>query len=676
MKQPTRIQDILIVLFLLLLAAALRFYGINWGLPQVYEEATPLKTAWEMWGWGDHKSFDLNPHFFNYPSLFIYIQLLGQGLLFLGMRLFGLVDSTLDYRVLYVLQKTPFFLLGRSITALFGVATVWVTYILGRRISGKTMAITAALFLAINTLHISKSQAVEVDVPMTFFAILALFFIVSSLRSPTKRNYLLAGLTVGLAASTKYTAALLVLPLLAAFILTRRQSSQRDLSDTGLDNRKPPWKFFGLALAAALLVFFVTSPFVLLDSSTFFRHFSLERQHMRLGHFGLDTTPTWLFYAQSLTSRMLGWPLAMFTLFGLIFLAGIKRRPWAIIFAAFLVPYLIAATSWAMKADRYLLPILPVALLFTGGMFAESLRFRKLIRASRNLRLGITVLAMLLLGFPLLAAYPDHLDRLKPDSRTEAKTWIEDNIPSGSFILVEHYGPDLFSPKKLWSLQPDVKERILDRKTPSPLYAVQQLPLLQVKPERSGVFYILSLYDIADVIITSSGVQARYLKEPDRFRPQIAFYDSLEKRFDKVKEFPSRGGTGPMVKIYKNPRQNVPFARRRTVSGPLPVEPSAEPISRAEEFFYENLGLNYETYAYFPEALASYELAFRYPIVEPVAFKGLVLGRARCLVALGRHEEAIEFLKRTEKLAPDQAIRRSFQSMRQHILFLKQSHKE
>ena len=73
---PERRRDILIMTGLLILAVGLRIYGLGWGLPEVFEEATPLKKAWKMWGWDRDGGIDLNPHFFNYPSLVIYLHFL------------------------------------------------------------------------------------------------------------------------------------------------------------------------------------------------------------------------------------------------------------------------------------------------------------------------------------------------------------------------------------------------------------------------------------------------------------------------------------------------------------------------------------------------------------------------------------------------------------------------
>jgi len=118
-----------------LLALVLRLHGLRWGLPEVYEEATPFRQAWEMWGWGPQKPFDLNPHFFKYPSLTIYLQFLGQGILYLLLFVTDRVRSALDFRVLYELDKTPFYLAGRAITALLGTAIVLPVFASARMIS-------------------------------------------------------------------------------------------------------------------------------------------------------------------------------------------------------------------------------------------------------------------------------------------------------------------------------------------------------------------------------------------------------------------------------------------------------------------------------------------------------------------------------------------------------------
>ena len=57
-----------ILLFILLLGVCLRLWYIDWGLPELFEEATPLTISWKFWNWGN-PGFNFNPQFFNYPAL-------------------------------------------------------------------------------------------------------------------------------------------------------------------------------------------------------------------------------------------------------------------------------------------------------------------------------------------------------------------------------------------------------------------------------------------------------------------------------------------------------------------------------------------------------------------------------------------------------------------------------
>ena len=324
MESPRWLNGSRVALCIVAAAAALRIYGIDWGLPEIYEEAVPLTKAWKMWGWGEGNELDLNPHFFNYPTLVLYTQFIGQGLLYLGMRVAGAVGSVFDFQVLYIIDKTPFVLLARLITAAFGTATVWVTYLAGRRAAGELAGLSASLFLAVSTFHMERCRMIEVDVPLLFFTMLSFLFILRILEKPDRKNYLLAGLAVGLAVSSKYTGAFLILPLAAAHLSARRTAArgresvrraERGNRAPGKNRGKrneaassaapaPSWRILGVSLGIAAVVFAATSPFVFLDAKTFLRHFALERQHMRLGHFGSDATRSYLYYGRALASRV------------------------------------------------------------------------------------------------------------------------------------------------------------------------------------------------------------------------------------------------------------------------------------------------------------------------------------------------------------------------------------
>ena len=652
-KQPRELRLILIILFV---ASAVRVYQIGWGLPFVYDEAVPLKKAWAMWGWGAPVGVDLNPHFFNYPSLTIYLQFIAQGLLYLALRIGGVVASGVDYHARYLVDPEPVHYVGRLLSALFGVATVWLTYQVGRRFSGRRAAVAGAALLAVSTFHISRSQLIEVDVPLTFFVMLVLWLLLRLAEQPTLKGYAFAGAMIGLAASTKYTGAMLVLPLVVADVFARKTAT-----------KQPRVWYPMLSVLVAAVVFVLTSPFVVLDPGTFADHFATERQHMRFGHFGLSGSSSWMFYARALTDRLMGWPAAVSALAGLVYFAVVRRRGTALILAAFVVPYVLAVSTWSMHADRYLLAVIPALLLFATAALEKALKTLPISRWPDRV-LALTGAALtLVLAAPVAAEYPAYLRSIRSDARTTASEWIEANIPGGSYLVIEPYGPDLFGPQKISQVDPEIRKKVLELKKKSPNYAVLAMPMFQVVPERSQVFYDHSLYENADYIVTTGAVRSRYAAEPARFRRQIAFYDSLEVGYTKIAEFSPSDGGGSLITVYKNPRHRLPFSKREGVAPPPRLHPAGFPPTGAEELFYFNVGLNYEVFLYMEGAIAAYDMAFLYPVDRPSSYKNLVMRKTQCLLVLDRREEALGYLDKMITKAPTRGVRTQLQNLRDAI---------
>lgn len=642
-------------LALVVLALGLRVYGVSWGLPEGYEEATPLREAWDMWGWGLDRGVDLNPHFFKYPSFAINLQFAAQGLMYVAMKISGAIDSAIAFHLLYLRDKTPLFVLGRLLNVLFGVGTVALVFAFGRRTEGFVAAVAGAFWLAVIALHVSRSQMIEVDVPLSFFTMLTLWFLLRAMEDRSVRSYVYAGLSMGLATSTKYTAALLVLAVVASAVVSHRKGTRR---------RRPSGPILVLAaLAAMVAVFVLTSPFVALDFDTFWAHLSAEREHMRLGHFGSDVTPTWLHYVRLISIDHLGLPLTILAVGGLAYSVGVRRRRWAWMVCAFLVPYSIGISTWEMRADRYLLPLLPLLCLFAGYLLGELLRTRYARRPRPAVRTLAGAALVLAVTVPLVGAYPEHLRRTLPDTRTSAAEWIRDNVPPGSFIVTEHYGPKLMGPVEFIGLDPAIRVG-MTRGEDYGRYAVYTMPMFQVAPERAGVYYELSLYRDADYFISTSSVRSRYLREPTRFARQVAFYDSLEAAFLKVIEIDPDGRTGPSIAVFRNPRLEVPFAGRDEVIGTGRV-PFQSGVSAFEADFYSQFGFNYEFFGFYREALNCYLTGLNYPIRDPGLMKGLVLSAGRCLVQLGREGEVPALLDEAIASAPTKALREEFRSIKQ-----------
>ncbi len=116
----------------------------------------------------------------------------------------------------YARHPGEVFLVGRVTVALLGTAAVWMLYLLGarlfdRRIGLLAAAIEAVAFLPVSYGHLALNDAVTL-LPLT----LSLFGSAGVMRYGRKRDYALAGIGLGLACASKYTAGIAIVPLAVA----------------------------------------------------------------------------------------------------------------------------------------------------------------------------------------------------------------------------------------------------------------------------------------------------------------------------------------------------------------------------------------------------------------------------------------------------------------------------
>jgi len=629
---------------------ALRVIGLDWSLPNTYEEATPLRIALQMWGWQGAGGVDLNPHFFNYPSFCFYLHFAVQGIAYVILKLTGQITSVADWQVLHLTNPTAMYVASRLVSVGFAVATVAFTYKLARSIGGKYVGLLAMALLACNPFHVARSQMIEVDVPLTFFVVLALYHTSRILARQRLRDYVLTGISIGLAASCKYTGALLLVPAIAAHLLAR--SGARD---------KPQARVIAFGTLAAILAFAFTSPYIILDWNGFQAGIAVEAEHMKLGHFGQGKTGTIPYYARSLSGEVAGAAGAITAAVGMFILLVRTRQQAAIVVAAFVLAYAITIGSWSMQASRYLLPILPPLLVFAAALppLIYS-RGRPSMRHSR--KLGAIAVVLILLGSNAFDL-KKRAQTIQHDTRTDAQQWIEDNVLPGSFILMESYGPDLVGPSLLLQLDPRLRQAVIEKLQGRAVFATQSLPMYQVRPERSSVFYELGLYPDADYVLTSSAVRGRYEAAPGNFGTQLDFYSELSKQFRVLREFPPRQADGIHLTLYQRNHMAASFSDRPTVSPPRELTRGPNEGTGREAGFYFDFGANFEYYHHPAEASAAYQLAIEYGTSNRNLFLQCVIGRVRCLLRLGRSQEAITFLRSLSASVEDESTSRLLAQM-------------
>lgn len=108
---------------------------------------------------------------------------------------------------------------ARLLVVALGLATVLVVYLLGRLLYDHRIGLVAALLLAAMPYHVSVSRQVLLDVPMTFMATTALYFLARFCVHRGLRSLLTAAVLLGATVLTKETAVLLAGGLIAFGVL-------------------------------------------------------------------------------------------------------------------------------------------------------------------------------------------------------------------------------------------------------------------------------------------------------------------------------------------------------------------------------------------------------------------------------------------------------------------------
>ena len=425
------------LVLIILVGFVLRVWGISFGLP--HEHCRPDESTLV------HKSLsigsgDLNPHFFNYPSLHFYILAILYAIFFFIGWAGGVFSDLAEFQRQFFLDPSPFYLIGRLLSAFLGTASLYLTYLTGRHLEGKRAGLLSAGFLSLAFLHVRDSHFLTVDVPATFHLLLAYVFVLRYLAAPARRDLVLSGIFLGLSVSTKYSLALFALPVAGAVLLGNGPRSLRILA----------WKDPLLFMAIIFVAFVAGSPFSLLDFNAFWRDLSFERAHFAHGH-GLDLGRGWAYHLGFTLPHSLGWPLFASALSGCVWLLR-RHHLRDLLLLSSLIVYFGAAGSGKTVFMRYMLPMVPFLCLAAGTLIG---------RVTKAWRGRWVALLAGLLSVPSVHAVLQH-DRLlsRTDTRLLAAQWIEDHLAGGTRIAL--YGSSDFGYPRIHRSRKDLLEKQAD----------------------------------------------------------------------------------------------------------------------------------------------------------------------------------------------------------------------
>lgn len=412
---------------ILVLALALRLWGLTFGLPYIIQPDEPSVEDRALAMWLDGTA---NPHYFIYPSLYYDMQAVWA--LVVG-HIAGVVSPDVLRHPL--LHKPFYYLAGRLLTALVGTATVFVTYLAGRLFNPR-VGLVAAFFLAVAAQHVEQSHYITVDATTGLFTILSAYCALRALRDGAASPVLWGGVAAGLAAGVKYNAALaLVLPVLAVMLREGRSWPSR----------------LRLAIGAALLcvaAFLLTTPYALLDHTSFLRDLHTISVHYATGHPGAEGGGNVLWYIRYLFDHGVGPGGTVLALAGLVAIVSMRKvigddRRKGIVVLVFVVAYYILLCSTYVRFDRNLLPLSPfIALL--AAVAAVAL-IPSLARVLRNYTVAGALVVLVAAVPSVYTAAFDDFTFTHQFSEEVAVSWADAHLPRGAAIAIENWEGKVFT---------------------------------------------------------------------------------------------------------------------------------------------------------------------------------------------------------------------------------------
>jgi hypothetical protein len=404
-----------LLVLLLVSTFLLRLWGIKQGLPYSYnvDEATHfVPRAIAFFG------HDLNPRYFLNPPAYSY-------LLHIVFEVwFGSGDAV---QRAYVTDPSSVYVVARVVAAVLGTLAVWLTYLAGSRFFNRNIGLLAAAIFGLAFLPIFYSHLALNDTPTLAPVALSLYGTAGVIRRGRRRDYVIAGIGVGLAAATKYTGGVTLLCLGAAFICDAAGGA------VWVAARR-----LGLALVLALIAFVIANPYAVLDFASFRSGLSSQAS-LAAGQdpVKLGTTPgggvgyyLWTF------TWGLGWGPALAAIAGAVMLLVRRRLAMALVLLPAPIAFIIFMGNQQRFFGRWLMPIFPVVAILAAYAAVEFAVW--LVRARRvPVPLAAAVVSLLMLAQSVVAVIHNDAVLSRPDTRNLARAWMVSHVPAGAKVVIE-----------------------------------------------------------------------------------------------------------------------------------------------------------------------------------------------------------------------------------------------
>lgn len=398
-RKKVKSKDSLLLVFIMGLAFFVRIWDIGWngfnGDESIYS--------------GQAASLLGNEEFTKNFAVFRAHPLLLQTFVSIAFALFGIQDTT-----------------ARIVPVIFGTLTVFITYLVGRQLFNKKIGLISSLVLALMPFHIVFSRQVLVDVPLSFFVMLFLYFMTRYRENGTSFHCYLTGVSCGLCFISKEVG-IITIPIFLVYTFLTNSIRLNKIHN-----------FFVGFVSAAFPYFFLI--LTRQDASNAFYEYAMF-QLERYGH-GLSFK-----YYSILINEAFGYVLSILCIISVLLLwiesrkLNIKSYKSQILLlvltiGSFFVFYqLLPATG-----DRFMITLVPPGIILGCSILVTcKVRHMRFYKFSYIIIIPLIVLST---NVYLSKVFPIEdlriSDGLGTPWKREASLWIKNNTPANAGVLTDN----------------------------------------------------------------------------------------------------------------------------------------------------------------------------------------------------------------------------------------------
>lgn len=441
---------------ILVLSAILRFGGIHPGFPPTHpDESAIYGTGIKM-----VRYLTYDPMRYDYAALPMILHAVVYFIINPIFIIYSFIfapdnlpqfKNILDFyqQIIWQNQQTAVLYWARSITAIFGIGIVFMVYQVSLKyFDNKKISLAAAFLTAVNYRQVLNSQLVLPDIYNAFFLLLCFYFLLNLLKNPSKKNYILSGIIIGLYSAVKFHVfaipALFLVHLVNTWVLLKKHTLTNIIENKKMLLSKLFRLDFIIALILIPIIFIIINPYLFVHWQDFVDMNRYQARQYRLGINNLD-----IYSISYLYHIGIGKILSVFAILGFIW--GVRKHfiPATLLLSAVLsIFYFLAYFGNGGFYTRNFVTILPIILIFAGLFLVKS---SLLIGKYFNLNekaVNILIIALLVVisWDPFKNSIINIYYFSQPQGYKLAKEWAENNIPDGSTVAVRSF--DKFSPRK------------------------------------------------------------------------------------------------------------------------------------------------------------------------------------------------------------------------------------